>query len=56
MELDGPFHDPERDAARDAWLAAQAFRVRRFTNAEMADPDRVVGRILDAVAAPPADP
>ncbi len=32
VEADGPFHDPARDAERDAWLTAQGFRVMRFRN------------------------
>ena len=35
VEADGPFHDPEHDARRDAWLAAQGFRVLRFTNSQI---------------------
>lgn len=50
VEADGPFHDPERDAIRDAWLAAKGFRVLRFSNQEIAgSPDLVAGRILDAL-------
>src|ERR1700743_1535197 len=32
VEADGPLHDPERDAVRDAWLVSQDFRVLRFGN------------------------
>lgn len=35
VEADGPFHDAERDAARDTWLAAQGFRVLRFPNQQI---------------------
>lgn len=49
VELDGPFHDPQRDAVRDAWLVGQGFRVLRFANQDMANPDRVLSRILEAV-------
>ena len=35
VEADGPFHDAERDAARDAWLADQNFRVLRFPNQQI---------------------
>jgi BirA family biotin operon repressor/biotin-[acetyl-CoA-carboxylase] ligase len=37
VELDGFSHDiaPERDARRDAWMAAHGFTVLRFTNAEV---------------------
>lgn len=53
VEADGPFHNPEHDAARDAWLAAQGFRVLRFTNNEIGAADhRVMNRILTAVGRP----
>src|SRR5437588_4018224 len=39
VELDGPFHDPEHDIVRDAWLMAQGFRVLRFPNSQLASPD-----------------
>ena len=52
VELDGAPHETEarrrRDAERDAWLRAQGFEVRRFTN------DLVLsnlGAVLDAVGA-----
>ncbi len=37
IELDGHSHDvaPERDASRDAWMAAHGFAVLRFTNADV---------------------
>jgi hypothetical protein len=48
------------DAARDAWLASQGFRVLRFSNAEIAAKDRVLGLILEAALSPtprrPIDP
>lgn len=39
VELDGFSHDctPERDARRDAWMAAHGFTVLRFTNADVRD-------------------
>lgn len=47
VEADGPFHDPEQDAVRDAWLKAKGFRVLRFSNAEIhGSPDLVTDRIL----------
>jgi len=52
VELDGPFHDPEHDATRDAWLAEQGFRVLRPTNREVASADHVLGRILEAAEQP----
>jgi very-short-patch-repair endonuclease len=54
IEADGPFHDPEQDAVRDAWLVAKGFRVLRFSNAEIQLKDwQVVARILAVVGAPP---
>jgi very-short-patch-repair endonuclease len=55
VEADGPFHDPEQDAVRDAWLRSQGFRVLRFTNSEIDASDNVLGRILAAVEVPPAE-
>jgi very-short-patch-repair endonuclease len=50
IEADGPFHDPERDAIRDAWLNAKGFRVLRFSNSEVHNsPDLVADRILSAI-------
>jgi very-short-patch-repair endonuclease len=50
VEADGPFHDPERDAARDTWLAEQGFRVLRFANHEVdVGEHRVIAKILAAV-------
>ena len=57
IEADGPFHDPERDAVRDAWLAAKGFRVLRFPNTEIQLKDwQVIGRILKIVGTPPLQP
>lgn len=52
VEADGPFHDPVRDAERDAWLTGQNFRVLRFPNG-MIDHEgwRVIAAILEAVRA-----
>jgi very-short-patch-repair endonuclease len=50
VEADGPFHDPEHDAKRDAWLAAQGFRVLRFDNKLIGGSDYLVlNRIRAAV-------
>jgi len=54
IELDGPHHDEGRDAVRDAWLAAQGFRVLRFKNEQLGASDYVLGAILEAVTAPPS--
>ncbi len=51
VEADGPFHDAEADAVRDAELASRGFRVLRFTNSQINATDRVLGRILEAVEA-----
>ena len=51
IEADGPFHDPERDAIRDAWLHAKGFRVLRFSNREIAgEPHLVAERVMEALA------
>jgi very-short-patch-repair endonuclease len=54
VEIDGPHHRNEPQATRDhersLWLAAQGFRVLRFTNGEVyADLDRVIECIREAV-------
>jgi very-short-patch-repair endonuclease len=50
VEADGPFHNADRDAARDLWLRAKGFRLLRFSNAEIqGSPDLVAGRILQAL-------
>ena len=51
VEADGPFHDPEHDARRDQWLAANGFRVLRLSNREATSPP-ALDRILEAAAAP----
>jgi very-short-patch-repair endonuclease len=53
VEADGPFHDPERDAQRDAWLTHQGFKVLRLSNSEIGTADHlVIRKILDAVGRP----
>ncbi|HYE45041.1 MAG TPA: endonuclease domain-containing protein [Caulobacter sp.] len=32
VEFDGPHHDADYDAKRDAWLGGQGYRVLRFPN------------------------
>jgi very-short-patch-repair endonuclease len=55
VEADGPFHDPDRDAARDAWLAGQGFRVLRFANGQIGAADHeVIAQILASVAVAPS--
>jgi len=46
IEADGPFHNEIEDKARDAWLAAQGFRVLRLPNADIRD--KLVPMILEA--------
>jgi very-short-patch-repair endonuclease len=49
VEADGPFHDADRDGARDAWLTRQGFRVLRFPNGMVAaDHKAVLAAILRA--------
>ena len=49
VEADGPHHDPAVDAARDAWLGAQRFRVLRFANADVLNrPERVLAAVAKA--------
>ena len=50
VEADGPFHDPDHDAKRDAWLATQGFRILRFDNKLIGGSDYLVlNRIRAAV-------
>jgi len=57
VEADGPFHDPERDAIRDAWLTAKGFRVLRFSNREIhGSPELIADRILAAIKELPPIP
>ncbi|KMO44811.1 hypothetical protein VQ03_01190 [Methylobacterium tarhaniae] len=54
VELDGEPHETterrKRDAARDAWLRAQAFEIMRFTNeAFLGNPQRALDAVLVAV-------
>ena len=49
IELDGGGHGGERDMARDAWLAAQGYRVLRFRNHDVLEStEGVIEAILDA--------
>jgi very-short-patch-repair endonuclease len=32
IELDGPFHDADKDRERDAWFARAGYRTLRFAN------------------------
>jgi very-short-patch-repair endonuclease len=50
VEADGPWHIAEADAARDAWLGSQGFRVLRFSvNEIVTTPENVLMAIMDAV-------
>ncbi len=50
VEADGEyFHDPVRDAERDAWLTAEGFRVLRFTEGQIVSkPEVVLAAIAEA--------
>ena len=49
VEADGPFHDPVHDAARDAFLKGQGYRVLRFPNALiLRRPEEVLAVIVEA--------
>jgi very-short-patch-repair endonuclease len=50
VEADGPLHDPEHDAERDAWLDSQGFKVLRFANALIADNSQAVFSAILAAA------
>ena len=51
IEADGPWHDPQADAKRDAWLYGQGFRVLRFANAEItSNSAKVLAAILAATS------
>ena len=47
IEADGPFHDPVKDAVRDAWLTGQGFKVMRFKNDYLLEHrDEILDQIL----------
>jgi very-short-patch-repair endonuclease len=46
IEIDGGGHGGQRDARRDAWLAAQGFEVMRFWNSEVAGNLEGIGRAV----------
>ena len=55
VEADGPHHDVAEDAARDAWLRAERFRVLRLPNADVLNrPERVLAAIIEAVLGIPS--
>ena len=46
VELDGPFHDPDRDRERDLWFAKAGYRTVRFSNAAVSRQwDRAIAEI-----------
>jgi very-short-patch-repair endonuclease len=50
IELDGPFHEPEKDRKRDAWFATTGYRTLRFSNEAVGRQwDRVVAEIEHAL-------
>jgi len=49
VEADGPMHDLQRDAVRDAWLQSRRWRVLRFPNDQIGlYPDSVLDDICKA--------
>jgi very-short-patch-repair endonuclease len=59
IEIDGYYHGvegaAEKDAAREAWLTAEGFRVVRFSEREVRDDlHAVVDRIVAETASPPS--
>jgi very-short-patch-repair endonuclease len=54
VEADGPMHDAIADAARDAWLHGQGFRVLRFPNSRITlYPELVLDEIRAAAGIEP---
>lgn len=50
VEVDGPFHETERDERRDGWLGSQGFRVLRFPYLQVVNtPTEVVDVIREAL-------
>ena len=50
IELDGPFHDPEKDRERDAWFAEAGYRTLRFSNEMLSRQwDRVCAEVEQAL-------
>ena len=50
IELDGPFHQPQKDRDRDAWFAAAGYRTLRFSNeVVLGQWDRVASEIEHAL-------
>ncbi|WP_373507403.1 endonuclease domain-containing protein [Thiocapsa sp.] len=54
VEADGGQHNgSDRDAARDAWLREQGFRIMRFWNHDiLRNPEAVLSSILEALELP----
>jgi len=55
VEADGPWHDPEQDRVRDAWLSGQGFSVLRFSNGAIAFRQHEVIAAIVAAVTPPAE-
>jgi very-short-patch-repair endonuclease len=50
IELDGPFHQPQKDRDRVAWLATAGYRTLRFSNEMLLGQwDRVASEIEQAL-------
>ena len=56
VELDGPFHEGREryDAARDAFLRGEGFRVMRFTNEDFAGDAAIVLRAIEHALGTPS--
>ena len=55
VEADGPWHDPDEDRIRDAWLSGLGFKALRFSNGLIsARPHELIATVLNAVT-PPAE-
>ncbi len=51
IELDGPFHEPEEDAKRDAWLAKKGIRIFRYPS-ESFNPDVILRELAELIDEP----
>jgi very-short-patch-repair endonuclease len=58
IEVDGPIHDePDvalKDQTREAWLAAQGYRILRFRDLDVVDDLAQVVQRIEAEASPPS--
>ena len=57
VELDGPLHDEDYDAKRDAYLKAQGFDILRFKNNDVGwDFAAVIATVREALRSPSPNP